>query len=36
MSYDTVKNGITDLIKSLGYQESNTGFDFDDASSSEY
>ena len=36
MSYDTVKNGITDLIKSLGYQESNTGFDFEDASSSEY
>lgn len=36
MSYDTVRNGIVALIKSLGYQESNTAFDFEDAPSTEY
>lgn len=36
MTYDTVKNGITNLLKGLGYQESNTTFDFEDAPTSEY
>lgn len=36
MTYATVKTGITDLLKGLAYQESNTSFDFEDASSQEY
>lgn len=36
MTYQTVKNGIVNLIQGLGYQESNTMFDFEDAPSTEY
>ena len=36
MAYDTVKVGIANLLKGLGYQESEEAFDFTDASSNEY
>ena len=31
MSYDTLKNGIANLVKSLGYMESSQSQDFEDA-----
>lgn len=36
MTYDTVKSGIANLLRGLGYEESNTVFDFEDASTAEY
>ena len=36
MAYDTVKTGIANLLKGLGYQESEEASNFADASSNEY
>jgi len=36
MAYDTVKVGIANLLKGLGYQESEEASNFADASSNEY
>ena len=36
MAYDTVKVGIANLLKGLGYQESKEASNFADASSNEY